>query len=149
MDLQQIANACALISDAFTTLAQGLEAKPSQVAPAGSPPPDDTNAVTRSSSAGSEKPVPAPKAKKPAPEPTPEPEPDFMAGLESLPTEYPAKTKDDVIALYHKAVGAHGAPKVNPVVTKVISDLGFQKVSDVPEDRMGELYAKFQEALNA
>jgi hypothetical protein len=141
MDLQQIANACALISDAFTMLAQGLESTKPQAAPVSSP------------AAGSEKPEPAPKAKKEkpaqAPEPTPEPEPDFMAGLESPPTGYPAKTKADVISAYHKAVEAHGAPKVNPVVTKVISSLGFQKISEVPEDQMGELFAKFQEALNA
>lgn len=135
MDLQKIASAFTLISDAFTMLAQGLDG-------------GELKPVT-----SAEKPAPAPKAEKekpaPAPEPKQEPESDFMAGLESPPAGYPAKTKADVVSLYHKAVGAHGAPKVNPIVTKVLSGLGFQAFSGVPDEQMGEVFAKLQESFNA
>jgi hypothetical protein len=90
----------------------------------------------------------APAAKKPTtakkaaakPEPTPEPEADDAVADDSSDADADAPTLEDAVALATKLVSAGKSKEVKAALT----DVGAKRVSEVDEDKIGELIAALE-----
>jgi hypothetical protein len=74
------------------------------------------------------------------PEPTPEPEADEAVADDSSDADADAPTLEDAVALATKLVSAGKSKEVKAALT----DVGAKRVSEVDEDKIGELIAALE-----